>query len=498
MSKNPHAACLPACIASALGLVAFSIAAGAAPAAKQGLLANWRTHKNAAHAATARSASVPALVSGAIVPVTSCADDGGFDTLRHAVLIANSGDTVDLSGLACSTITLQSGALAVGLADLTIVGPGRDRLTIDGNHVDRVFTHTGTGTLTLRDVRVANGTLSADKAYGGCILTKGNLTLYRAAVSGCTALGQSEAVGGGVVSYQNLIVRSSLLSGNVAAASVGTADTLGAAGGGAFAVAQIQVLASVVSGNTVTVPIGKSYGGGVVSSSLTAKYSTFSANGATAEGTSTNYAAAGAAFIGASATILGSTFDHNTADADALLFHGDPGVDSATVVDSTISSNDGRLGIGALSATMPISLLNSTIAFNTSGPVAPVGAVFSDAVTAQNSIFADNAPADVAAATIGGGHNIIKIVAMGTTVPMDTIALDPKLGPLSLNGGPTRTHALLAGSPAIEAGPATSTYDNDQRGPTYRRVVGAKQDIGAYEVDTDHVFGAAFDYPLLP
>src|SRR3954463_10273345 len=78
---------------------------------------------------------------GIVIPVTSCADDGGTDTLRHAVLVASSGDTVDLSGLSCSTITLAAGAIGVDVDDLTIEGPGASRLTIDAAHASRVIRH---------------------------------------------------------------------------------------------------------------------------------------------------------------------------------------------------------------------------------------------------------------------------------------------------------------------------------------------------------------------
>src|SRR5262249_35549236 len=59
--------------------------------------------------------------------------------------------------------------------------------------------------------------------------------------------------------------------------------------------------------------------------------------------------------------------------------------------------------------------------------------------------------------------------------------LDPKLGPLQDNGGPTLTMALLPGSPAIDAGAPTDS-EWDQRGPGYPRLVNRATDIGAYEV----------------
>ena len=60
--------------------------------------------------------------------------------------------------------------------------------------------------------------------------------------------------------------------------------------------------------------------------------------------------------------------------------------------------------------------------------------------------------------------------------------VDPQLGPLTDNGGPTETHALLTGSPAIDAGGITSSLVNDQRGAGFPRVVGSAVDIGAFEV----------------
>jgi hypothetical protein len=115
----------------------------------------------------------PVRHRGDTIAVTSCDDDGGFDTLRHAVLIANPGDTIDLRSLACSTLTLQAGAIAIGLNDLTILGPGANKLTIDGNQAGRVFNHTNDGKLTLSNLTIAHGKVEGDKAYGGCIFSKG-------------------------------------------------------------------------------------------------------------------------------------------------------------------------------------------------------------------------------------------------------------------------------------------------------------------------------------
>src|SRR5207248_4299647 len=68
--------------------------------------------------------------------------------------------------------------------------------------------------------------------------------------------------------------------------------------------------------------------------------------------------------------------------------------------------------------------------------------------------------------------------------PGDQINTDPILGPLQDNGGPTFTHALLPGSPTIDAGDPNFTPPPlfDQRGPGFDRVVNGRIDKGSFEV----------------
>jgi hypothetical protein len=70
----------------------------------------------------------------------------------------------------------------------------------------------------------------------------------------------------------------------------------------------------------------------------------------------------------------------------------------------------------------------------------------------------------------------------GNQVGSADAPIDPLLGPLLDNGGPTLTHALLSGSPAIHAGNNAYATDWDQRGPGYPRIVNGIIDIGAFEV----------------
>jgi len=498
-NHNPRAhgvsnASLSACIAALLSYGAPALAT-AAEVTHSPLLALLTT-KPKSHSIARPASAAPSVIAGDTLAVTSCDDDGGFDTLRHAVLIANPGDTIDLRGLACSTLTLQAGAIGIGLNDLTILGPGANKLTIDGNQADRVFNHTNDGNLTLSHLTVAHGRVEADKAYGGCIYSKGDLTLEHTVVTACTALGQTVAAGGGVVAYDSLALRSSVISANTATALVGATGQLSAVGGGAFSHAGV-VIESIVSGNVSQAPIGKTYGGGFLTGTLVLKYSTISNNQAISAGTVADYGSGGGFVTVDATTIFASTIDHNLADAVGGVSIRGAGETQASIALTTISSNVGTLGIGALDTMADLTIRNSTIAFNTSGATVPAGVTLSGGTTdLQSTIIADNAPMDLAGGgAIFGNNSLVKIAMAGTTLPPGTLTLDPKLGPLAFNGGRTRTHALGAGSPALEAGSNSLNYAFDQRGPTYVRSVGSNPDIGAIESDNDHIFGDGIDHP---
>jgi hypothetical protein len=81
------------------------------------------------------------------------------------------------------------------------------------------------------------------------------------------------------------------------------------------------------------------------------------------------------------------------------------------------------------------------------------------------------------------GHNLIgNPQDMTGWVTSDLLHVNPMLGPLADNGGPTPTMALLPGSPAIDAGNNAGAPMWDQRGAPFRRIVNGVIDIGAYEV----------------
>lgn len=96
--------------------------------------------------------------------------------------------------------------------------------------------------------------------------------------------------------------------------------------------------------------------------------------------------------------------------------------------------------------------------------------------------------------TVTGDHDLI--VSASAVLPEDTLRVDPQLQPLTDNGGRTLTHALVAGSPAIDSGRLSRSYLQwDQRLQGYPRASGASADIGAFELQliTDPIFGNGFD-----
>jgi hypothetical protein len=145
-----------------------------------------------------------------------------------------------------------------------------------------------------------------------------------------------------------------------------------------------------------------------------------------------------------------------------------------------------------------MTIANSTIAGNTaaagsgnpSGNASSGGMDTSAEPTLTNTILATNAAAtsgpDCAGVARSFGHNLLgnDAACSGFTAVGDLVDVDPMLGPLQGNGGPTFTMALLLGSPAIDAGddPVCATLPVggiDQRGVV--RPQGPHCDMGAYE-----------------
>lgn len=179
---------------------------------------------------------------------------------------------------------------------------------------------------------------------------------------------------------------------------------------------------------------------------------------------------------------INHAFGLTTIDSSAISGNEDgPGLhkafDALTVTNSTISGNTGGPAIShSFDST---TLANTTVTGNGAG----VSMAFDD-FTLRNSIVAGNGGAQCSGPIASAGHNLASDASCGLTGTGDLPSTNPKLAPLADNGGPTPTHALRKGSPAINAGnpaapgsgpPACEKFD--QRGE--RRT--NRCDIGAYE-----------------
>lgn len=460
----------------------------------------------AACVAAALALASPFAMAATTWTVNTCNQDnigsGTTGSLRYAAVHASSGDTIDLTGLSCSTISLTTGAIVFAQQNITLNGPGMTKLTVTGKYKGtteryRIFTHIGTGTFAVNNMSVSNGYSYAatGNAKGGCIYSAGTASLSHVGVYFCNAYTKASgrAQGGGIYGKMAVDLEYSLVELNTAAG----AGTLSGYGGGAYSHNSLLAKYSTVSGNTAR------FGGGVL--------------------------VYGSGAIIAS-TISGNTAKSNGGGIDAYNFSG--ASNSLTLENSTVSGNSAGYYTGGIAVNAgKVYLENSTIVANTArrgshrsltGTYyhAP-GVAISDAyrpvaVILQSSLIANNTYGNTeydlsvphrstTTVTFSGANNLVR--ATFAKLPNDTIKIScPLLGPLRFNGGPTQTQALLSHSPGIDQGNNLLGSHEDQRGKLsdtipypYPRISGSATDIGAYEVQqNDVIFNNGFDgCPLL-
>jgi hypothetical protein len=112
-------------------------------------------------------------------------------------------------------------------------------------------------------------------------------------------------------------------------------------------------------------------------------------------------------------------------------------------------------------------LTNTIVAQNTAGSGADV---FGSINRADHNLIGD-----------GGGSTIVTNLGGNLIGGNGNPVIDPRLGPLQNNGGPTQTLALFADSPAIGHANNALAPDTDQRGHKRVEEHGEVTDIGAYE-----------------
>ena len=448
-----------------------------------------------------RAFAAPELMA-ATIQVANCSDGvpAPVGSLREAVPLAGEDGTVDLSALpahGCSTITLTAGEIAIPQQNLYMFGP-TSGVTIASSfslllNSGRILNHTGYGLLDLKNLTIGGGSIysTTQGMYGGWHFVerpsgprlfrcgtlfgecqessrcrrrnfvRGSLYMFNSTITGNSAgsISGSKAYGGGADVGGRFFASQSTISNNIAGASgIGV-------GGGIYNLAPFTLESSTISGNTA----GNSFG------AISSRY--------------------------------------NKAGYES------------TIHNSTISGNTAVAGVaGGIYSNISVELQNSTIAFNKAGsgkrsyyhydaPGLDVVSVDGHVVntTIQSSILSNNTyqgiPNDFSvynaagsSITASGANNLI-----GTTTVTGNLGVIagrcPLLAPLSDNGGPTQTHALLTRSSAIDQGNDNAIDGNtqmpylyDQRGAPFLRVNHGQADIGAYELQqADIVFNTSFE-----
>lgn len=280
------------------------------------------------------------------------------------------------------------------------------------------------------EIAMTNGQIDANASAqggGGGLYNVGRAHLDHTAITANTA-GQT---GGGI--YNHAVGQLTAVDSPIAA------NTAGYVGGGVYNAGIITLERSAVYDNT------GSHGGGLLNSgTLVVINSTISGNRALISG--------GGLYNQFNATVYSATIAHNQADADHSGIGGGGGVENEP---------------GA-SFEMGNTLLTGNI----------VGEATGDECRGTLAVFGRN--------LIGADAAAVGCVVDNAFGEWDYAGPDA-IGPLGDHGGPTPTHALLPGSPAIDwADPVNGCFDpageplpTDQRGQA--RVVGRRCDVGAYE-----------------
>jgi predicted outer membrane repeat protein len=476
-------------------------------------------------------------------------EPSGAGSLDQAVEDANANDGADQitfqAGLT-GTITLDSD-LDVNEA-VEVVGPGANVITVDGdeafqfhlygfdsanetvsvsgltlrngsssyggNFYNGSFLGDSAGEVFLSNVVITGGEATAPSGDGGAVYNDGgDLTITDSTISGNTANDD----GGAVYSDEGSVtILRTTFSENTAEGSGGGVFLYNTDGSGGI---EATVADSVFTANDA------SDGAGVYFRSPDGETLIQRTTFAGGEATSNGGGAILSSDEGEEITLESSTFSGNAANSDQSSFGAagglwvlDPGGPVA-IRNSTFSGNSafygGGVDIGNFSYDVPVSISNSTIVGNSAESAAQDGGgiwVYGsdddsdpatvDSVTLSSSIVAGNtAPegADLGSSDLDPVHLEVAFSLIGnptlsgettiaTTGPNLT-GLDPQLGPLQSNGGPTQTHAPAFTSPVIEMGIGNG-LPADQRGAprTFdaanlaNAVGGDGTDIGAVEL----------------
>src|SRR5436190_636012 len=360
----------------------------------------------------------------ATITVTTTADSGP-GSLRAAIAAASNGDTINFdAALNGQSIVVTSGALSID-KNITIDGPGANLLAVTkslGGSYFNIFDVQRAGIVTIRGL-----TIDCNVTFGaGVYNVSSGVFIDGCVVQGCHG---NSGIFSICLSHFDpdayLEVRNSIVRYNHALGGGGGISNLFFPGSGGHAI--LTVINSVVSNNT-----------------------------------SSSYGASGGGI-------------HNTGEA--------------SITNSTLSNNNSTRSGGAVSNRNSLTVRHSTLSGNNAfkgGTIANyTGATLQIGNTALKVSTFSPSISNISGTITSNGYNLINDSGGGFfTATGDQTNTEPMLGPLQDNGGPTFTHELLTGSPAVDAGNPSFTPPpaNDQRGPLYQRVSNGRIDIGSVEL----------------
>ncbi|NEQ39487.1 MAG: DUF4347 domain-containing protein, partial [Okeania sp. SIO3I5] len=474
-------------------------------------------------------------VDGDTSSINALLSDPGTDgeiSLREAIIAANNtagDDTINLVGGETYTLTItgseednsETGDLDIkNNGEIVIQTLGNVKATIDAGGIsglgDRVFNVIEDASLKLENAVVTGGVVTASFPYhddnGGGILVNagGTLELTNSTISGNSASNSgggignmagnyngefkgtvinienssitdnSATAGGGITNVESVLnITNSIISSNSATSSGG-----GIIHQGAETIdAETNIINSTISGNFAK------NGGGIagIGLGLNISDSSIRGNSATNSGGGINAPAI--------AQINNSTINNNSAEKGGGIYLNRSFFETVTISNSTISGNSATEGGGILNYASIVAVNSSTISgntatsqgsglFNSSYYSSFEARTYDGIAVLGNSIIAgnyNNKDIEGDGNFTSNGYNLIGndtiglFNQIGDQTGNNTTPLDPQIGPLQDNGGPTETHALLANSPAIDAG--NTNENNDQRGAGRD----SNPDIGAFE-----------------
>jgi hypothetical protein len=431
--------------------------------------------------------SIPA--QAAVLFVTNTQDPGD-DTLRAAVVAASPGDTVVFQIPASDpgydpatgvfTITLTSGEIVID-KDLSITGPAAANVVISGNHLSRLFSVTS-GTVSISNLSLINGNAQGTDGIqqrepgmpgiGGAVLNQGTLTMARCTFQSNTARGgqgSSNLAGaglggdglGGAIANQNSL--------SLVACTLADNSALGGRGGA------IEHFPCFCWDSAMG---GKGAGGAIhnaANSILSLSNCTITANSATGCDARVLpdfvFAVDGAAAQGGGIANFGDLMIVHCTLANNAAFGGASSPGHLGPLDGGASS-----GGGLYCAPDSVSAIrDAVLAPNRTVGGAPGG---------SPAVAGSATGPDVNGAVTSEGHNLLgrSDGCSGFSADdqqggaTDDTRLDPDLGTLGNNGGPTETLPLLPGSRAIDGGDIAAPA-RDQR----NFVRAGQPDVGAFE-----------------